>query len=154
MAPPTDLGKAAHEFIYNRDVAADAGKAKDKARDLIKGWLTLVNQVGKMPNGREDENGHRYLDFDHPLTIGDQTYKGIKAQRSNPTPYIDLDAAANLLSDKGPEFYDQVFKRKVVREFDGDELYVLNQKGIISDEELDSLEVLGKPSYSLIPVAE
>jgi hypothetical protein len=154
MAPPTDLGKASHEFIYHRDVAADATKVKDKARDLIKGWLTLVNQAGKMPNGREDSDGHRYLDFDHPLTIGDKTYTGIKAQLSRPTPYIDLDAAAKLLESKGTEFYDQVFKRKVIREFDGDELYVLNQKGIVSDDELDALEVQGKPSYSLIPVAE
>jgi hypothetical protein len=151
--PPTDLGKAAHEFLFYRDTEAKATPIKNAARDLIKGWLTLKDQLGRFPNGRVDENGHRYLDFDQPLVIGDVTYTGIQAQRKT-SASIDLEAAEKLLREKGGEaLYDVVFKRQVVREFDEDELFVLHQQGVLTDDELDSLETETE-SYALVPVKE
>lgn len=153
LSPPSDLGRAAHEFLYNRDIEATAIPIKNKARDLLKGWLTLKDQLGRFANGRVDENGHRYLDFDQPLTIGDVTYTGIQAQRKTSTS-IDLEAAEKLLREKGGEaLYDLVFKREVVRTFDEDELFVLHQKGVLNDEELDGLETETE-SYALVPVKE
>jgi hypothetical protein len=152
LAPPDNLGIAAHEFLYNRSVASTSETAKDQARDQIKGWLTLKNAAGAMPNGREDENGHRYLDFDEPLTINDVTYSGIQAQRKV-VATIDLEETERLLREKDPtgKLYDRVFKRVVERRFDEDELFVLNQLGVISDDELDALGT-EHVSYSLLPV--
>lgn len=150
LGPPDELIIAAHEFINYRDTAAEAVKLKDKKRDILKGWLTMKNAAHKFVNGRVDSDGHRYFDFAAPLTIGEYTYKAVVAQRKT-SSYLDEDAAEVLLKSKGDSSYDLVFKRKVVREFDGDELYVLNQKGVITDDELDKLTV-EEESYSLTTV--
>ena len=141
---PSGLEQAAHVFLHQRDRATEAGRARDDARDQIKDWLTHTNAVGNFTNGDEDENGNRIL----PFTVAG---KRIIAQRRVPAPTIDLDAAEKLLREKGGEaLYDVVFKREVVRTFDEDELFALNQKGVISDEELDALEVTGDASYALV----
>jgi hypothetical protein len=150
LAPPDELTIAAHEFINFRQAESDVSKAKNRKRDLLKGWLTMKNALGKFVNGRVDENGHRYFDFAEPLTIGDETYTAIVAQRKT-SSYLDEDAAAELLKSKGDSSYDMVFKRVVVREFNEDALYVLNQKGVITDDELDELTV-EEESYSLTTV--
>lgn len=148
----SDLEKSAHEFLHYRDTTASAEKVRDRAKAVLKGWLTLRNKAGEMVNGDVDENGNRTLYFDEPLTIGEATYTGVQAQKKEPTPAIDLDAAETLLKGKGSEAYDKVFKRRVIREFDEDALLVLNQKGVLSDNELDGLLVTGDPTYALVVV--
>lgn len=150
LSAPTDLEKSVHEFLFNRDAVATAEPAKNKARDVIKGWLTVKNAVGKMTNGRVDENGHRFLDFEQPLTVNDVTYTGIKAERKTSTS-IDLEAAEELARDKG--LYDKIFKRTVIRVFDEDALFLASQKGLISEDELDALAVESE-SFSLVVVKE
>lgn len=145
---PPALEQAAHTFLYYRDTKADATREWETARDQIKGWATLTNAAGRFVNGDEDENGNRIL----PWTING---KKLVAQRKAPAPYIDLDKAEALLREKGGDaLYDIVFKRKVVREFDEGALFVLNQQGHITDDELDALEVQGEASYSLVVVDE
>jgi hypothetical protein len=150
----SDLEKSAHEFLFNRDSAGRAGTIRDTARDILKGWLTLKNAAGKMVNGEVDDKGNRTLYFDEPLTIGEKTYTGVQAQRKEPAQFVDEDAAEKLLKSKGQKFYDAVFKRQVIRVFSEDDLYVLNQRGIVTDEELDSLLKSGDPSYALVVVTE
>lgn len=150
LAPPDELVIAAHEFINYRDLAAASVKVKDKKRDLLKGWLTMKNAAHKFVNGRVDSDGHRYFDFAKPITIGENTYTAIVAQRKT-SSYIDTEATEALLRSKGDSSYDLVFPRKVIREFDEDKLYVLNQKGVISDDELTALTV-EEESYSLTTV--
>jgi hypothetical protein len=147
---PDELTIAAHEFIYNRATEASATRVKNTKRDLLKGWLTMKNALGKFVNGRVDENGHRYFDFAEPITIGDETYKAIVAQRKT-SSYIDEAAVEEFLKAKGDSSYDLVFKREVVRVFNEEALYVLNQKGVITDDELDALTVEDE-SYSLTTV--
>jgi hypothetical protein len=147
---PDELTIAAHEFIYNRAAEATATRVKNTKRDMLKGWLTMKNALGKFVNGRVDENGHRHFDFKEPLTIGDETYTGIVAQRKT-SSRIDLEAVEEALKAKGDSSYDLVFKRQVIREFDEEALYVLNQKGVVSDEELDSFTIEDE-SYSLTTV--
>jgi hypothetical protein len=156
LAVPTDQDRSAQQFIFYRDEETEAKARKEHERDKLKGWLTLQAQNGKFLHGREDENGHRYLDFAHPITIGETTYTGVVAQRKVPAAYIDLDLAETLLNELDPtgKLYDMVFERVIERRFNEDKLFVLNQKGIISDEQLDSLEVQGDPSYSLTVVKE
>lgn len=145
---PDKLEQDVHLFLHYREVESEAKREKDGARDRLKGWVTLKNAAGKFVNGEEDENGNRVL----PWTVGGRK---LVAQKKTPAPFIDLDAAEALLRDKGGQaLYDVVFKRKVIREFDEDELFLLNQKGVITDEELDSLEVQGDPSYSLVVVSD
>lgn len=147
LTVPSELEKDGHTFLHYRSVEADAKRTKEGARDRLKGWLTLKNAVGKFVNGEEDENGNRIA----PFTVAGMR---IVAQKKTPTPYIDLEATEALLREKGGDaLYDLVFKRKVVREFDEDQLFILHQQGAITDAELDALEVTGESSYSLVVVA-
>jgi hypothetical protein len=150
-APPTDLSKSAQAFLFWRGEESHATKTKEDARDILKGWLTLKNQAGKYVNGRVDENGHRTYELPEPVTVGDVTYTGIQAQRKTSSS-IDEDAVAELLRKKGGEqLYDLVFKRKVIRVFDEDQLFVLLQKGVLSEEELDEA-TSETESFALVPV--
>lgn len=149
---PAPAERDAHMFLFYRDGAVTAGRLKDQARDSIKAWLTARDSDGKLVNGRADENGHRFYDLPQPLTINGVTYTAIQAQRKTSSS-IDLDAAAELLKAKGPGFYDQVFRPVEVREFSEDDLFILNQTGVISDTELDALET-EEETFALTAVKE
>lgn len=144
---PTELEQQARTFLHNRDAEADAQARKNAARDILKGWGTLTDANGKFVNGDEDDNGNRML----PWNVNG---KQLLLQKKSPAPYIDMDKTEALLHELDPTgvLYDKVFKREVIRTFHEDELFVLNQTGVISDEALDALEVQGDPSYSLTVV--
>lgn len=146
LAPPDDLGKAMHNFLYYRGAETSAKTLKDRARDALKSWLT-TEVDGRMVNGREDENGHRFYDAD-PVVIDGVTYAGVKAQR-NLSLSIDVEKAEELARARG--VYDLVFPERTVRDFNEDELFRQNQLGVFTDEELDGLEVTSV-SYSLTAV--
>jgi hypothetical protein len=151
VAPPADLSRAAQTFMFWRGEETHASKTKEDARDIIKGWLTLKNAAGKYVNGRVDENGHRYYDLPEPVTIGDVTYTAIQAQRKT-TSSLDLEEVERLLRKKGGEkLYDLVFKREVIRVFHEDELFVLLQKGVVTEDEMDALTSEDE-SFALVPV--
>lgn len=151
LTPVDDMTKAVHSFLYNRDEEARAKRLKDHSRNVIKDWL-LAKAGDKFINGRADENGHRYRDFDMPVTIGDATYTGIRATRKL-SSYVDEERAEELLRSKGEENFEYVFPVVEERRFDEDRLFALNQRGLISDEELDSL-VVEDESFSIVPVKE
>lgn len=135
------LAEAVNGFLFNRSEQERTGKARDRYRDALRSWL--------MTEGREDENGHRYLDLDGSgLTIGDHTYRAICAQR-RVTSSIDLDATEDLCRELG--LFNEVFPVVPVRQFDEDALYAANQRGLITDEQLDSL-ITENVTYAIVPV--
>lgn len=134
------LMEAVNGFLYNRSENERTGKERDGYRNALRDWL--------MTDGREDENGHRYLDFEDDLTIGDRTYKAICAQRRLSSS-IDLDATEELVKAKG--LYDTVFPVVEIRQFNEDALYAANQRGLLSDEELDSL-ITETETFAIVPV--
>lgn len=143
---PEALRRAQLYLLY-RDQEAAAKREKDKATavpgDKKANWLKdYVLEHGE-PNGKDIE-----WVFDDPLTIGDATYRGFKAQASEPSPELDEDAATELLETK--ELLGRVKKTIEVEVWDWDEIYVLNQQGLITDEELDKLLVTPDPSFSLV----
>lgn len=141
---PGDLEKDVHTFLYYRNAESDAKAMKEGARDRLKSYLTARDEDGNFVNGEADANGNRIL----PITVGGRR---VMAQRKVPAPYIDTDATAELLRARGGEdLYNTVFKTRVIREFDEDELFALHQKGVISDEELDGLEVQAAATYALV----
>jgi hypothetical protein len=129
-----------HGFLFNRAEQERTGKSRDSYRNLLREVI--------MEDGREDENGHRWLDFEEDLTVEGKTYKAICAQRRISSS-IDLDATESL--SKELNLYDEVFPVKEVRQFDEDRLYALNQQGKITDEQLDSL-ITEVETFAIVPV--
>ena len=134
------LNEAVHGFLFNRAEQERTGKIRDKYRDALRDWL--------LADGREDESGHRYLDFESPLTVGERTWSGICAQRRLSSS-IDLDAAESLCREL--DIFDVVFPVVPVRQFDEDALYAANQRGLITDEQLDSL-ITENETFAIVPV--
>lgn len=129
-----------HGFLFNRAEQERTGKSRDSYRNLLREVI--------MEDGREDENGHRWLDFEEDLTVEGKTYKAICAQRRISSS-IDLDATESLAKELN--LYDEVFPVKEVRQFDEDRLYALNQQGKITDEQLDSL-ITEVETFAIVPV--
>jgi hypothetical protein len=134
------MTEAIHGFLHNRAEEEAVSKAKVRYRDVLR---TILLQ-----DGREDENGHRHMDFLEPLTVGGKTWKGIMAQRRI-SASIDLDKVEALVRAKG--LYDEVFPEVRVRKFDEDKLYILNQRELITDAELDGL-ITENISFAIVPV--
>lgn len=134
------LKEAVNGFLYNRAEQENTARLRDNYKFSLREWL--------MQDGEVDENGHRWLHFDDPLTIGGKTWRGICAQRRL-SPSIDMDATEALAKAKG--LYDEVFPVVSVRQFDEDALYAANQRGLISDEELDAL-IEENETYAIVPV--
>lgn len=136
--------RRAHQYLFWRDEAARANREKARATavagDRKANWIKDY----VLANG-EKEGKDVVLLFDEPLTIGDVTYRGFKAQASTPHPYMEEDEVLELVRAKG--LADRVIKTIEVVDFD--QLYVLNQEGAITDAELDGLMHQDEPTYSL-----
>lgn len=133
-----DITRRAHEFLFFRDDESEAKKKKETARNAIKEYFEKASKA------REDENGHKYLDFDEPIQINGVRYKGLQNQRKVSSG-IDVDLVEAWFDNPAndPGYYRQSLKERVFKpvttiEFDQDELYVLNQEGILPDDVLDS----------------
>lgn len=89
-------------------------------------------------NGEVDEKGSQFITLPDPIVVGVDRIGAIKRERRASTS-LNLDAAEELLAGKGKTILARCQKEVTTVVFDQDELYVLNQEGLISDEELDSL---------------
>jgi hypothetical protein len=98
--------------------------------------------------GETDDKGHRTFTLPEPVEFGDKTYTGFQQQR-RVTQSFDTEAAEKVLKDKG------LWERAtvVVREIDQNEVYVLNQEGLLTDGELDSL-FAERETFAFRPISE
>jgi hypothetical protein len=82
------------------------------------------------------------------MEVNGQTFTEIKREKRTSIG-LDEDAVDTLVNATG--IRDRVFKEVTTTVLDQDELYVLNQEGVISDEELDAL-FTEKISYAFKPL--
>lgn len=134
------LIEAVNGFLFNRAEQERTTRMRDNYKFALRDWL--------MEDGEVDENGHRWLYFDEPLTIEGRTWRAICAQRRLSSS-LDIEATEAKTKELG--LYDQVFPVVSVRQFDEDALYAANQRGDISDEDLDSL-ITETETYAIVPV--
>ena len=136
--PLVDIDRAKHEFFYNWSVARTAGAARDKARDTLKAW------IGAGAGGlvTENETGSQIVEFAEPMLIDGHKFLGLE-NRKTVTSSIDPDAVDALI-DSLPVKVKAEVQRRVLKEvidvvIDDEELFKLNQEGVLSDEQLDSV---------------
>lgn len=139
--------RTVHQYLFYRDQAAEAERQKKAAYDPKKN-PELRNYV--LANGELTPEGHVDWLFEEPLTIGASTYLGLRNQMSPGEDLLDTERAEKLLVELG--LRDQVIKPVTTEVAEWDELYVLNQKGLITDEQLDSLFDPQPPSFSLVVI--
>lgn len=145
VAALSPLWTAIHTFLYYRHEEATAKRKKESAYKPSK-TAARDNLIVKaiIKNGELDESTGSYTwKFNDPMVIVNKEVTALTWQRS--TGYqINEDAAQELARAKG--LVKQVTHTETV--WDYDEFYVLNQKGKITDDELDSL-ITESESWSL-----
>jgi hypothetical protein len=87
-------------------------------------------------NGETDEKGSKFWRLPAPVDVNGQTFTEVKRER-RVSVGLDEEATETLLHTKGLK--DRVFKEVTTTVLDQDELYVLQQEGLITEEELDAL---------------
>jgi hypothetical protein len=98
--------------------------------------------------GIVDEKGSLYLALKRPIEVAGKVFRTLKSER-RVSVRVDETAAEELLAEKG--LLERAQKTVVV--FDPDMLYVLNQEGLLSDDELDELMVSSE-SWAFKPLTE
>src|SRR5262249_39566942 len=124
----SQIMRTAHQYLFYRDQEANAKRLKAAAYDPKK-QTALRDHVAQ--NGEENADGHVDWLFEEPLVVGEATYLGLRNQKKSDT-FMDEEKAQELVESKG--LRDKIVKQVTTEVWDWDELYVLNQKGVISDE--------------------
>jgi hypothetical protein len=84
--------------------------------------------------GYSDESGHLRLEIDRPFEFGGKRYEGIKRER-RVSRTLNEERAQSLAQAKG--LLERLFPMRPV--LDADELYVLYEEGLLTENEIDDL---------------
>lgn len=116
---------------------------REDLRDNLKEWV--------LENGELDENGNRVYYFPKPVQMGDgREVRGLMAQR-RVSEFVNEDRAFNVAEQYN--VLGKVTYEVVTEELDLNEMYILNQQGIIPDDAIDSiLEV--KETFALVQLKD
>lgn len=131
-----------HLFLRDRHNADAYAKSKLIHRDRLKEYIT--------EHGYEDGSGNLCLDFEQPMTIMGKTWRGLQLRRVQGAATLDEDWAFNYIEQNGLE--DRAINVVVTEVIDQNELAVLNQEGLISDDDLDQMFVRPEITWALYPV--
>lgn len=139
-----------------RAESLDVGKKLDKTKKAVRTWL--------QKNGTADDNGNLIYVFPDPVDVLDgKEYAGVMLRKSQGSPYLEEDEVREFLERKfvsgtehahhSPHQDNPLLRRafRTVEVLDPDELYVMQQEGIITEEELRGLLHDPAPSYALWP---
>lgn len=113
-------------------------KKREDLRDKLKEWL--------IANCEQDENGNYIYEFDKPVQLDNTEVRGLMAQR-RVSEFIDEDKAWEIVDKYNVR--DTCVETVTTEELNFDMLYALNQQGIITDEDIDSILDL-KESFALM----
>lgn len=138
--PLQDIEKTFLEFVTYWRTATTAGRKRDKARDFIKDWFE------KGGDGDHEitvnDQGSLLVEFDEPVTLDGMTVTGLENVRKQ-TDRLDLDKVdawlESLPEAQRKELSGRLYKPVVDYVFQEDQLYRLQQEGVITEAGLDSL---------------
>jgi hypothetical protein len=136
------IARKASQFLFLRNEEKVIRTRKEQERDAIKQWM--------QNNAETDHEGHQYFYLPETVNIGGEKFNKLKNERKV-SRYISEEKLIELAEEKGVR--DRVVKVIEIEVVDQDELYVLNQEGIISDEELDNV-FEEDVKFALVPVKE
>jgi len=137
--------REAQTFLYYRLEEAKAKAKKDASRDWLKTMLMENEEL-------DDGSGNRIILFDPPLFIDGKSYRGISARASKPRTYLNIDRAYEYADNHN--LRDDLIVVITTEDIDQNALAVLNQDGVIPDEDLYSLYDVEDPRWAIYAVEE
>lgn len=147
LAPTFD--REVQRFLFQRGEADTSTRIKNEARDRLKNYL-LSEDASEHWGAYEDGSGNICVDFETPLNIAGKVWKGLQLRRVQGAATLDEDWAFNYIEENG--LTERAVKIVVLEEIDQNELAVLNQEGIISDDDLDQMFTRPEVTWALYPV--
>lgn len=142
LPPETQFLRNVHTFLFNRHNEEVAKQRKLTERDRLKEYVR--------EHGYEDGSGNLCIDFDNPVESMGKTWRGLQLRRVQGAATLDEDWAFNYIEENG--LTERAVKIVVLEEIDQNELAVLNQEGIISDDDLDQMFTRPEVTWALYPV--
>ena len=143
--PPLSKTQLVSKAIACLTLLAEEKSAKDRA-GVLKGELMTALHT----SGEPDEKGHRYLYFQNPIRVGGKIVKGLKREK-RVSQAFDTEVAEEILTKHG--LLERAQVTETIVSLDQNEVYVLNQEGLISDEELDAM-IVSSETFAFKPVFE
>ena len=142
-----DIFRDAQTYLHTRAEASVHTKKFESAKAPLKKWLK--------ENGIEDADGNLVYEFPRDISsIDEKVYAGVMLRKSVGQSFMVEDEVREFIKRhkkaKVRDAYGRVFK--YVEVLDQDELYVLQQEGAITEEELRSLLKDPAPQYALWPI--
>jgi hypothetical protein len=148
MAPTTVRRRSASSAIVGKLLQFLALKDEVKVTSERLDALKKVLTKHVVDNGETDDKGHRNFILPTPLEYGEKSYTGFQQQR-RVSQSFDTDVAEKVLKDKG--LWDRAVV--MVPEIDQNEVMVLNQEGLLTDDELDSM-FAERETFAFRPISE
>ena len=150
MKRVSDVFKDAQRYLHTRVASLEQNRTFEAAKKPVKQWLEA--------NGTEDDDGNKTYTFPRNITaVDEKVYSGVMLRKAVGAATMDDKEVRELLLKVGVRkaknqtaLEQRVFR--TVEVLDMDEVYVLQQEGLITEEELRGLLHYPKPSYSLWPV--
>lgn len=107
--------------------------------------------------GEENADGNLVYKFPKIFHgVDGKDYAGVELRRQQGPAFLEHDDVAHFLKRKftSKDVYDKIYDRvfRLTRVMDADEMYVLQQEGLITEEELRGLLRRPDPKYALWPV--
>ncbi|MFF1701307.1 hypothetical protein [Streptomyces sp. NPDC058252] len=137
---PDNPVEKVRQFLALKFQEAQIVTRKNKLRDEVSAFVDA--------NGETDEKGSKFWKLPAAIEVNGQKFIEVKRERRTSIS-LDEEAVEELVNRKG--IRDRVFKEITTTVLDQDELYVLNQEGLIDDAELDALFV-EKESFAFKPL--
>lgn len=141
VTPLVDVEKSFLEFVTYWRTATTAGRKRDAARDRIKAWFDKGGDAEHEVT--VNDQGSLLVEFDDPIQLDGVTVTGLENVRKESSE-LDLDKVDAWLDSVSDEATRKALAKRLYKPvtdyvFQQDQLYRLQQEGVISEELLDSL---------------
>ena len=147
--PDEEIFRLSQRYLMLRAAKLAAEKNFSEAARPLKAWLNDPE------NGEEDANGNRIYRFGRSVPDGKavdgKEYAGVMLRRTQGLPTFDEDEVLEFARNAGDEEIPRRLLKTIVVP-DLEQLYVLQQEGLITEDELRALMHVPKPTYALWPV--
>jgi hypothetical protein len=134
-------------YLFHRKLEKEESTAKDAVKGSLKSYVQEHGEVRLDADGNEITGNIEYH-LPKPVDAGGKLYYGMELRKSASITF-DHEAALKLADSKNWKKSRYGHTEFVIEQ---DAFYVANQKGDLTDDELDSLLVEGEPQYSLWPI--
>jgi hypothetical protein len=140
-----DIFRHAQTYLHERVRNLEYTRSFESAKKPVKDWLKKY--------GTEDTAGNLVYQFPTVLAGADgKFYSGVMLKRSVGPAYFNDDEVMKLIDSLDADICWEERVWKTVRVLDQDQLYLMHQEGVITEDQLRGLLHYPNPTYALWPV--